>query len=52
MRDGYVRELTDGEELVVEMTSRRVNDDPRERTIETLRQVFFDEPLKSEVNGW
>ena len=52
MNDGYVRQLADGEELVVETNARRrVNDDPRDRTIEARRQAF-DEPANIEVNAW
>jgi hypothetical protein len=46
MIDTLVRELSDGEEMVVEGVRVKIlSDDPRDRTIETRRQAFDPVPV-------
>lgn len=52
MIETVVRELSDGEEMVIEgVVARHASDDPRERTLEARRQAF-DQPSRSEYSKW
>ncbi|MEO5760824.1 MAG: hypothetical protein ABIR28_00805 [Vicinamibacteria bacterium] len=56
MSETVVRELSDGEEMVIEGVSkpsfsRSMSDDPRDRALETRRQVF-EQASKSDSGQW
>ena len=56
MSETLVRELSDGEELVIEgissrAMSRYVSDDPRDRALET-RRLAFDQSSFKESTQW
>ncbi|MEO8358522.1 MAG: hypothetical protein ABI672_00710 [Vicinamibacteria bacterium] len=56
MSDTVVRELSDGEEMVIEGVSksslpRYMSDDPRDRALETRRQAF-EQASVTESGQW